>query len=209
MASHRFGAPAPGISPGDKLFFAALPSAAARYGAWAWANLLQGELGRPAYRVPARCLHVTLAGLGAGYAMSPARLARAQAAAGRVSAAAFLAAFNRIESWRGDPRPRVLTGEDGVIGLCRLQERLCMALAAAGFEPRWAANFTPHMTLMRDRKETPIRFIAPILWRVESFALVQSHVGEGRYTVLGEWPLRGDPSGSLTKLCRVPRQAPC
>lgn len=181
----------PAIAPTDNLFFALLPDRAAQHRAWLKGHALQARYGLPGYRTPFDCLHVSLVPLGPGFAITHDLLDRAMAAASAAatSGAPFLLEFNRAESWNGRPRPRVLTGEDGLIGAHRLQERLCLALGQRGIDRKAAANFRPHLTLMRDHVETPVEFIEPLGWWVREVVLVQSHVGEGRYTILGRWRL--------------------
>ncbi|MBS0332601.1 MAG: phosphoesterase, partial [Proteobacteria bacterium] len=100
-------------------------------------------------------------------------------AADQAAAPGFLIELNRVEGWGGPSRPWVLTGEEGVIGLCRLRERLRWRLAAAGLRARWPANFNPHLTLMRGAPAMAIEYVAPVRWIVREFVLVRSHVGEG------------------------------
>ncbi len=49
--------------------------------------------------------------------------------------------------------------------------------------------FTPHVTLAYLSETLPLQPVARIDWRVRSFRLVHSLLGQGRYHVLGEWPL--------------------
>jgi 2'-5' RNA ligase len=177
------------LKPDDKVFFAVLPDEPARKRVLATAVGQELRHGRPTYRTPERCYHLTLGGVGLGAWMDSARLAAVAEAAGRVEMRAFVLELNRVEGWAGPSRPWVLTGEDGLIGLCQLQERLRLALAGAGVRAGWAANFNPHLTLMRGSPDMAIEHIAPVRWTVREFVLVQSHVGEGRYTILGRWPL--------------------
>jgi 2'-5' RNA ligase len=179
------------IQPWDNVFFGLLPDLLAGRQAEACADGLQRRRGPPDHRVWRRCLHVTLANLSLGGIVTEERLARAAEAAAAVRIPPFLLELNRVESWRGDPRPLVLTGEDGVIGADGLHAALGLALIRAGLADGWASNFTAHMTLLRDRLETPIEHVRPIRWWVREFVLIHSHVGQGRYTILGRWPLIG------------------
>jgi 2'-5' RNA ligase len=186
-AGRRFGLGV--VGPYDRFFFAILAEGEARRAAWALASGEQLRLGRPDYRTPEPCLHITLVMIAFGFSVSAPLLMRAAEAADRVAMRSFRISLNRIESFRGLPRPRVLTGDEGVIGLGLLYGQLCAALAMAGFGVRRAANFTPHLTLMRDRYETPLRNVEPVTWDATDFALVHSHHGQGRYTILERWPL--------------------
>lgn len=178
-----------GVDPGDNFFFAILPEGAPRDQAWAVADARQRTRGRPDYRVPKACLHITLGGVARGAGLTPEMLTSAKAAAGEVRMRPFLVELNRVEAWSGPSRPTVMTGEEGVIGLRDLQHRLRLALAAARPGLRWAASFEPHLTLMRGGPAAEIEYVQPIRWTVRDFVLVRSHVGAGRYTLLHRWPL--------------------
>jgi 2'-5' RNA ligase len=179
------------IQPWDKIFFGLQPDAWAGRQAEACADTLQRQRGQPDHRMRRSCLHLTLAGVSLGWAVTDELLARAAEAARTVQCPPFLLELNRVESWRGDPRPLVLTGEDGVIGADALHAALGPALAKAGLAAGWASNFTAHMTLLRDRRKTPMQYVRPIRWWVREFVLIHSHVGQGRHTMLGRWPLIG------------------
>ena len=66
-------------------------------------------------------------------------------------------------------------------------------LRERGFELREHETFRPHVTLVRDVARGPAAAsgIAPVQWLVESFALVESQVGQrgSEYTVLDRWLL--------------------
>lgn len=173
----------------DHIFLALLPDEQAAGRAWALGAARRLRLGSRAYRTPRGCLHATVGGLAIAGRTSTGLLEGVMAAAARIALNPFVVEFNRLESWKGDPRPQVLTGEDGVIGLGLLREQLRLALAEAGIGVGWAANFTPHMTLLRGGPEAEIEYVAPVRWRVRDFVLVRSHVGQGRYTVLARCPL--------------------
>ncbi len=181
------------IEPEDNVFFAVLLQNASRDQAWAVANSRWFSHGRAGYRVPKSCLHITLGGLARGAGLTPRLLSSAMAAADRVRMRAFLVSLNRVEAWGGPSRPTVVTGEEGTIGLRYLNERLRIAVSAARLGLRWAANYTPHLTLLRGGPDSGIAYIEPITWTVCDFALIQSHVGEGRYTTLRRWNL--EPPG--------------
>ncbi|HEY3947485.1 2'-5' RNA ligase family protein [Phenylobacterium sp.] len=177
------------VGPYDKFFFAILAEGEARRAAWALASEEQLRLGRPDYRTPERCLHISLVMIAFGFSVWEPLLVRAAEAADRIRMRNFRISLNRIESFRGAPRPRVLTGDEGVIGLDLLHAQLCAVLAAADFDVKRIANFNAHLTLMRDRRETPLQHVDPITWDAGEFVLVHSHHGQGRYTILERWPL--------------------
>ncbi len=109
-----------------------------------------------------------------------------------VAASLFRVSFDGVMSFSGneDSKPFVLVGEDGVVGLLRLHAALCAALREVGFRPRGNANFTPHVTLLYDKKRVDVQPIEPIGWTVDEIVLVLSHTGQTRYELLGRWKLR-------------------
>jgi len=91
-----------------------------------------------------------------------------------------------------------LIASDGVTGgLSVFYEGIVDGLRAGlrerGFELREHETFRPHVTLVRDVARGPAAAsgIAPVQWLVESFALVESQVGQrgSEYTVLDRWLL--------------------
>jgi 2'-5' RNA ligase len=106
-----------------------------------------------------------------------------------VSARPFVVSLDQVQSWNGDPRPLVLIGDDGVIGVINLHAAIHAALAQAGLAHGPERPITPHLTLLRDRLEPPGEAIDPVLWTARDFALVHSRAGEGRHHVLGRWAL--------------------
>ena len=50
-------------------------------------------------------------------------------------------------------------------------------------------GFTPHLTVLYDKKLIPEHPIMPVKWRVSEFALVHSYAGLGRYVIVQRWPL--------------------
>ena len=168
-----------------RLFFALWPDARA----CAELAALAGEVsrrsgGRP---VPAAKLHLTLVFLGE---VDAARIPALSRAADETRAAAFdlalghLGAFTRSGvAWAGSLRP---PGE-----LIALQADLGRRVGEAGFAPDERA-FAAHLTLARHvRVPVATQAIAPVAWRVGSFALVETVRGEGAYRTLAEWPLAG------------------
>ncbi|MBS0361722.1 MAG: hypothetical protein JSR98_10100 [Proteobacteria bacterium] len=174
----------------DNFFFAVLPDEAARQQARVIADEQALRVGPPAYRVPASCFHVSLAGLGDGTVITEGRLAAVVAAVDGFTAPAFRVAFNRLQTWAGQSRPWVLTGEDGVVGFQRLLEKLRMKLKTEGFEFPRPARLTPHMTLARNGPYAHCELTEPVCWTAVELVLVRSHVGEGRYTIVARWSLK-------------------
>jgi 2'-5' RNA ligase len=96
----------------------------------------------------------------------------------------FRVVFDRVMSFRNGAL--VLRGDDGLIGLEILQQRLSDVLDG---RPRQARRFTPHMTLLRDSRLVDERPIEPIGWTVREFVLVHSLLGRTRHRHLVRVPL--------------------
>jgi len=154
---------------------------------------IRRRMGLTGRAAPQRRLHVSLASLGAHAAIPEPLVRRAADAVSGLHAPAFALAFNRLGTWgRGaGARPVVLWGDDGVIGAELLHGTLRQALAAAGVRSGRSAEIAPHVTLWRDTRETPQRFVAPVGWRVEEFVLLAAIRGQGAHEVLGRWRLGG------------------
>jgi 2'-5' RNA ligase len=172
-----------------RLFFAVNPDPQVATDLWRRAERYRSRrrlAGRP---TPPELLHITLNGVGAFPRLDGQVVARARAAASRVAARRFVVSLNRLVSWEGARRPLVLTGGDGVIGVDDLHRQIRLAMADVGLASRRAPGFEPHLTLLRDRVETPPQWIAPVNWQVREFVLVHSPHGLSRHDVLGRWPL--------------------
>lgn len=104
----------------------------------------------------------------------------------------FAVSFNRLATWRSGeaPWPVVLCGDEGVIGVEGLYGALHRALAKATMVPRREAEITPHMTLAHDRAVVDETFVDPVAWRADDFVLIHAVHGEGRFEVVGRWPLQ-------------------
>ena len=177
--------------PEHKVFFALQPDAPAAQqiaGLTAEARRAHGLSGKP---ISAERLHISLNFVGAFRGPPPRALidkAR-KVVEGLAGGRPFAVALNRLESWKGEPHPLVLTGEEGVIGVEELYADLHKALAVAGMAPRREPPITPHITLLYDAREAPGAFVEPVSWKVRDFVLLDTVVGEGRHEVLGRWPL--------------------
>ena len=178
------------IKPTDNFFFAVLPDEPARTQARIIADEQALRVGRPAYRVPSNCLHVSIAGLGVGAFVNEDVVVAVRGAVDGLVAPVFRVALNRLQTWTGQSQPWVLTGDDGVGGFQLLFDALRMKLKAEGIELPWPARLTPHMTLARNGPRAHLDLIQPVRWTAVELVLVQSHVGEGRYTIAARWPLK-------------------
>lgn len=143
--------------------------------------------------IPIERRHVTIHHLGNFPEVWDEVVMPARAAGDTVAMPAFVAAFDRLSSFRGAHanNPLVLLGDDGVIGLRILHRVLGDALGktlAGRWQPR--RFFTPHVTLLYDRQRIAERPIEPVTWTVREFVLVNSLVGLGRHEVLARWTLK-------------------
>ncbi|MDA8259707.1 MAG: RNA 2',3'-cyclic phosphodiesterase [Betaproteobacteria bacterium] len=135
-------------------------------------------------------LHLTLAFIGS---VTPTRLAELERIAAGIRAPAFDLSLDRLGFW---PQRGILWAGCSTLppSLRILSGRLAAALRAAGFAiaHRAGATLVPHVTLARrircaalPRLETPVR------WRVDEFALVESHLhpSAASYKTLAGFPL--------------------
>lgn len=141
---------------------------------------------------PAHRLHMSLNFVGT-FRGPPTRsvMEKAASLADKVALPAFAVTLNHVESWKGDPHPLVLLGDDGIIGVQALHGAIHRALAAGTMAPRREPEIWPHVTLLWDKTPLPKTFVEPVSWTARAFVLLDSLYGEGRHEVLGRWPLGG------------------
>lgn len=171
-----------------RVFFALWPDPEAVGHLAALAHSLSGSSGGRLMR-PAS-LHLTLAFVGS---VTPTRLAELETIAAGIRVAAFDLSLDRLGFW---PQGGILWAGRNTLPspLRALSEALASALREAGFaiDHRGGAALVPHVTLARrircaslPRLETPIR------WRVDEFALVETHLhsSAASYKTLASFPL--------------------
>lgn len=176
------------------LFFAIFPDEAAAVGLESLAEKLRrdhGLNGRPLKTVN---FHVSLHGLPRSREEPRRLIERYMEAADKLTAAPFLARFNRAMSFErtgAATHPLVLVSDDDATRFEELHSGLYMALRQAGVRGLAKSGFTPHVTLLYDERrlaeDHPI--VPPVCWEANKVVLVLSHVGEARYDKLKEWPL--------------------
>jgi 2'-5' RNA ligase len=120
-------------------------------------------------------------------------LAAAQSAQKLTFGGKFLLHLERVEFWRRSSLI-CLTADHVPPELLTVVEQLRAGLRQHGFEPREQETFRPHVTLVRDVARAPAGVgagVVSVQWPVDSFALVESKVGQrgSEYTVLEEWRL--------------------
>lgn len=186
----------PGRSGPNSLFFAVFPPDPEREVIWRRACQVRNEhrLGGAPLRVDR--LHVTLVGLGHFGALPERHLAAARRAADSVAQEPFDVAFNRIWTFSpgADHPATILTGDEGVIGLMRLERALRHALERAGFRHLKPLG-EPHVTLLYGDRPAPERVIPPIRWQVDGFSLAWSLFGQTTYVPMGRWQFRRRDAG--------------
>jgi 2'-5' RNA ligase len=177
----------------DGVFFAIFPDLAAAMDIERLAEDQRSKHGVKRKSLKKDRFHASLHGFGAFDGLPQNIVAAAQEAAANVDVPPFQVAFNYVASFsRGRHlRPLVLRGDDGLVGLMRLHETLRVALVKAGLG-RWTTpHYTPHVTLLYDRRSVAEQSVAPIEWTVREFVLVHSLVGKTQHIPLARWPLRG------------------
>ena len=171
----------------DRLFFAVCPNetTAARIVDLAW-NFRDDYALRGLPLLPQH-IHSTLWHVGDDFFPPPDELIQALSRrAGAVRMPPFRASFDHVESFGGGAL--ALRGHDGVAGLEMLHAKLGNALGIASRKSAGAA-FTPHVTLLRDKRRLELKPIPPIEWTVAEFVLVHSLLGKTVHRHLARFPL--------------------
>jgi 2'-5' RNA ligase len=178
----------------NSLFFAVLPEPDVAERIVDLATELRAGHGLSGRLIPASRLHVTATPIADYATLLDYDVSAAMRAAKAVVTKPFDIAFNRLQSFGrpGGNRPLVLRCGDGAGAFGQLQKALLTALRANDYDGKAPAAYTPHITLLYDRRALDETFLdEPIGWTVREFALVYSIYGEGRHTHLGRWPLSG------------------
>lgn len=177
--------------PTDGLFLALVPPAATadrisdliqqlRY-----SHGLRGEALSPCR------LHVTMHYLGAYNGLPQKFVETVCAAVPAVSMPPFEISFNRALSFpnKKKTRPFVLRAGRDIVALPMLHRAVGEAMRRAGLG-RWATrHFTPHMTLLYDRRLVDEQPIEAFGWTVTDFVLVHSLLRRRKHIHLARWPL--------------------
>jgi RNA 2',3'-cyclic 3'-phosphodiesterase len=103
-----------------------------------------------------------------------------------VEASAFPLALDRVV---GTVRSVALRPGRRSTGLALLQRAIHAEVERAGLKVREGWSFSPHLTLGYREGEAFARQVAPILWQVDEFVLIHSHVGATRHEIVGRWRL--------------------
>ncbi|MDI6029124.1 2'-5' RNA ligase family protein [Corticibacterium sp. UT-5YL-CI-8] len=189
------GSEPPRRKRGERLFLCIFPELAAASELHAFGSRFIRANALTSKRLERSRLHLSLSHIGDYPRLKSSRIYAAGLAASEVSASAFEVRLHAIRSFDGRPpaagkppsRPLVLLG-DGE-GLPKLHGTLTEALREKGM--RVAKQFTPHLTLSYGEAAVPLQPIEPMQFIAKEFALVHSMLGQGRYNILGRWPLTG------------------
>jgi 2'-5' RNA ligase len=170
----------------QRLFFALWPKAETREELAAMVLRLKPALS--AHWIRPENLHITLAFLGE---VETGKLDAVKAAAAEIVSPKLELTLDRIEYWR-KPKVLCLVPTASCNTLQRLAENLGGQLRAADFKLE-ERPYLAHLTLARKASRMPenIVFEKPLVWRTESFVLVESRQdGMGSsYTPIYYWPL--------------------
>jgi len=174
------------LSPGTRrVFFALCPDARARAGLGQAARRMHRA--SHGQRTRDDSIHLTLAFVGT---VNAEKLARLLLPPAEVFTSAFVLTLDEWGCWArngiGWAAPSQIP--EALHGLALNLEGW---LRGAGFELEHRP-FSPHVTLVRKAQCPPLPdSMAPVAWRVEEFALIQSHARPGgtRYETLRAWPL--------------------
>ncbi len=133
-------------------------------------------------------LHVTLLQLVCGNLLPPGLAAAAADVAGSLRAPPFTVMFDRLVAGE---KSTLLMPSEPLPALCALRERLGLLLRQAGLDVRIDGRFSPHVTLLYGNTRKFVTQDEPIIWTVENFVLIDSHVGRTRHEEVGRWRLAG------------------
>ncbi|WP_017462513.1 2'-5' RNA ligase family protein [Dyella ginsengisoli] len=179
--------------PRHRLFFALVPSEAARARLAEVAAALRARhelTGR--WVQPAR-YHLTMAFLGDHVSLGDALLASARCAgeAAATQATPFVWTADRIDSFRGRQPPCVLRGGSEVPALLALRDGLRRELARRALDGQMGRSFVPHVTLAYAERAlpAPVMLEGEVEWPVDALELLHGEVGHHAYRTLGHWRL--------------------
>jgi 2'-5' RNA ligase len=175
----------------DRLFFAIFPDPATAAEVARQADALRAThqlSGKPL--APER-FHITLHHLGDHAGVRRDIVSMANEAAETMTTAPFEVAFDRAASFHnGGANPFVLLGGGGLEALEAFQRDLGLAMARAGLGKLVDKSFTPHVTMLYDRRLVAEQALAPIRWTVGGFTLIHSLLGRTEHIPLARWTLR-------------------
>jgi RNA 2',3'-cyclic 3'-phosphodiesterase len=170
----------------DGLFFSIFPDQAAAVRIANTAEHFRRAYGLKAAALLTDRFHVTVRGLGNYDGLPRSVVAKAIEAGVAVMSRPFEVAFDRVTSFAGSDA-LVLRGGDGVDGIVMFHHDLGVAMRKSGLSA--GSQFTPHITLLYERRRIEEHFIEPIRWTVRDFVLVHSLHGRTMHIPLERWHL--------------------
>jgi 2'-5' RNA ligase len=174
----------------DRLFLAIFPDPATASRIAERADALRADhrlSGRP---LAAERFHITLHHLGDHAGVRRDIVAMAGEAAQAMTTPPFEVVFDRAASFHnGGANPFVLHGAEGQDALKTFQRDLGLAMARAGLGKWVDKSFTPHVTMLYDKRLVAEQAVEPIRWTVGGFTLIHSLLGRTQHVALGSWPL--------------------
>lgn len=184
----------PVAKPGHPLFVAIFPPAELQQHIAA----VGGEL-RQKHRLTGRQrsqnnLHITLCDFSGNKESFEKIVEVARIACGAVASAVppFEIGLDRAQSFKGrEGNSFVLKTSVMPEALKALRARLLAEFVRQGCLPKFESGNNPHVTLLYDKQLIVEHPIEPVCWTAGEIVLVESHVGEGRYSFLGRWNLDG------------------
>ncbi len=178
--------------PTDRLLFAIVPDVETAARIENVAHRLRLERGLSGAPLLMERFHVTLHHIGDYHGLPNGHVEAASRAAAMLAASPFEVTFDRAGSFdsRTSNHPFVLSSGEGAASLNTFRNGLADAMARAKVGRKMTAQFTPHVTLLYDRKCVEPLPIAPIRWTVREFVLLHSLLGQTRHIQLGRWSLK-------------------
>jgi len=171
------------------LFFAAQLDGEAAAQAFAIPSHIGLDLPRRSI-VPLENLHITFHSVAQQEGIPKGLVTKASGAISVVSATSFDVTFDRLENFAHEQSryALVVLCRNGLERLTALHSQIGEALKQAGFR-HIGKSFVPHVTLAYNTTPFAIPPVAPISWRLDRFALIESPRGERKHKVQGSWLL--------------------
>jgi 2'-5' RNA ligase len=170
----------------DGLFFSIFPDQAAAVRIANTAERFRRICGLKGAPLLTDRFHVTVQGLGTYDGLPKSVVAKAIEAGAAVTSRPFKVAFDRVTSFAGSD-VLALRGGDVVDGIVMFRHALGVAMRKSGLSA--GSQFTPHITLLYERRRVEEQFIEPIRWTVRDFVLVHSLRGRTMHIPLERWHL--------------------
>jgi RNA 2',3'-cyclic 3'-phosphodiesterase len=186
--------PAPGARPArtsHRLFFALVPSEPVRDAIAQAARRLDERLHPMGRWIKPHRYHLTLPYLGEHATLPEALVSAAIDAGENASVGAFDFALDRAGSFANPRIPWWLGCNAMPAGLAALWAALSTRLRSGGWREPGAQERIAHVTILRDAdRRLPSTRIAPIAWRVDAFALIDSRQSrDPRHDIIRRWDL--------------------